>query len=292
MNKVDSKQTPLFVIHPIEGTVAMLESVMSQVNTTVYGLQYSTASPSSSIQDLATYYLQKIREISPSGPYRLAGYSFGACIALEIALQLEWAAVSAGDSSTTSSKSQPLVELVLLDGSHSYVAANIGRYKEKMDLTDTARMETEGLCAFITHFALRLTNAKSSQFDMQKLAADLLKCPDFDSRVNTAINMLSTAWMMASSDAEDLKIAALAFFNRLVMADSYKPSSKLNRSNVMLVRASQTTKEAEQLGSDYGLHEVSVKPVTVHVVSGTHESFITGLSGTKVANLINSQLNK
>ena len=35
------------------------------------------------------FLLQEVREIQPEGPYTIAGYSAGGCIAYEMALQLE-----------------------------------------------------------------------------------------------------------------------------------------------------------------------------------------------------------
>jgi len=52
------ERVPLFVVHPVEGTVVSMESVMSQVNTVVYGLQFTEDAPRSSIEDLAAYYIQ------------------------------------------------------------------------------------------------------------------------------------------------------------------------------------------------------------------------------------------
>lgn len=54
--------------------------------------------------------MECIRELQPEGPYRVAGYSFGACVAFEMCSQLQ-------------SHSQPVEQLVLLDGSHSFVSA-------------------------------------------------------------------------------------------------------------------------------------------------------------------------
>ena len=82
---------------------------------------------------------QIIKESLPTGPYHIAGYSFGACIAFEMCLQLE----SAGD---------PVGSIGLLDGSHSYVAAHTGHYKSKLTPGDTAREESEALCAFTLQF--------------------------------------------------------------------------------------------------------------------------------------------
>lgn len=70
----------------------------------------STAAPLDSIPSLAAYYASCIRQVQPNGPYRIAGYSFGACVAFEMCSQFQ-------------SQNQPVECLFLLDGSHSFVAA-------------------------------------------------------------------------------------------------------------------------------------------------------------------------
>ena len=59
----------------------------------VYGLEppgtHNGAQPMASIEMLAGYYIQQIRKVQPSGPYRIGGYSFGGFPAYEIACQLE-----------------------------------------------------------------------------------------------------------------------------------------------------------------------------------------------------------
>lgn len=70
----------------------------------------STAAPLDTILSLAAYYVSCIRQIQPDGPYRIAGYSFGACVAFEMCSQLQ-------------TQNKPVECLFLLDGSHSFVAA-------------------------------------------------------------------------------------------------------------------------------------------------------------------------
>lgn len=72
---------------------------------------FFVAAPLDSIQNLATYYVQCVRQTQPEGPYRIAGYSFGACVAFEMCAQLQEAHC-------------PVEYLFLFDGSHSYVAAH------------------------------------------------------------------------------------------------------------------------------------------------------------------------
>lgn len=68
------------------------------------------AAPLDNIQSLAAYYVNCIKQVQPDGPYRIAGYSFGACVAFEMCLQLQ-------------TQNWPVEYLFLFDGSHSYVAA-------------------------------------------------------------------------------------------------------------------------------------------------------------------------
>eukprot|EP00061_Rhincodon_typus_P018470 g47648.t1 len=66
------------------------------------------AAPLDSIPNLASYYLGCIKQVQPEGPYRIAGYSFGACVAFEICTQLQ----------AQANMPRPVDCLILLDGSH------------------------------------------------------------------------------------------------------------------------------------------------------------------------------
>jgi len=64
-----------------------------------------------------------MKAIQPDGAIRLVGYSFGACVAIEMALQLQQ---QAGPMN-----GQTVESLVLLDGSHSF-APYLDNSKERM----------------------------------------------------------------------------------------------------------------------------------------------------------------
>ena len=66
----------------------------------------------------------------------MCGYSFGACVAVEMALQLEKSGLS-------------IESLFLLDGSHAYVAAHTNQHKERMTPGQNNEAESEALCAFM-----------------------------------------------------------------------------------------------------------------------------------------------
>ena len=63
MNNSEAEASPLFVIPPIEGSLLLLSSVMSKVQTAkVYGFQCTEGTPLTSIPDLASHYIK----VSPS----------------------------------------------------------------------------------------------------------------------------------------------------------------------------------------------------------------------------------
>lgn len=93
--------------------------------------------------------VQHIRKMQPTGPYTLCGYSFGACVAFEMGLQLE--------------KLSERVQLVLLDGSPSYVAAHTGNYRARHGPKQSVQdEESDALTYFISLF---------SDVDYQKVSA-------------------------------------------------------------------------------------------------------------------------
>ena len=92
--------------------------------------------------------MQKLREIHPRGRIRLAGYSFGACVAIEMVLQLQQQQTSSSDG---------VQSIILLDGSHSFIASHTDRTRQQLALSsDTAGLETAVICTFVSQFALRL----------------------------------------------------------------------------------------------------------------------------------------
>jgi acetoacetyl-CoA synthetase len=86
---------PLFVVHGLGGTVIELSKVAKLIRHggPVYGVQAKgldgILSPLTTVEDMAAYYVDAIREVQPEGPYYLAGYSFGGLVALEMARRLK-----------------------------------------------------------------------------------------------------------------------------------------------------------------------------------------------------------
>ena len=86
---------PFFCIHGQQGNVLNLRKLSHYLGSDqpFYGLQAKgldgKETPSNSIAEMATRYIQEIRTIQPHGAYFLGGNSMGGTIALEMAQQLE-----------------------------------------------------------------------------------------------------------------------------------------------------------------------------------------------------------
>ena len=89
------EKLPLFCIHPGGGNVLCYRTLAPYLGADqpVYGLQSrgldGKEEAIDSVQGMATNYLQEIKTVQATGPYLLAGYSFGGIVAYEIAQQLQ-----------------------------------------------------------------------------------------------------------------------------------------------------------------------------------------------------------
>jgi amino acid adenylation domain-containing protein len=94
--------SPLFLVHPIGGTVYFYKDLASTLGEErpVYGLQAlgvdGGREPLDCIDGMARLYIEAIKAIQPQGPYYLGGSSFGGMVAFEMALQLNEAGESIG----------------------------------------------------------------------------------------------------------------------------------------------------------------------------------------------------
>jgi non-ribosomal peptide synthetase component F/thioesterase domain-containing protein/acyl carrier protein len=86
---------PVFLIHGVGGNVTELLAMarLMAYSGPVIGIQarglVGDEPPHASVEAMASDYLREMRLRQPTGPYYLAGYSFGGLVAFEIARQLE-----------------------------------------------------------------------------------------------------------------------------------------------------------------------------------------------------------
>ncbi len=91
----DGTDVPLFLVHGSGGHVFFYRDLATALGPEqpVYGLQAlgldGSRPPSTDLREIAGRYVREVRRTQPNGPYRLAGYCFGAYVALEMAAILQ-----------------------------------------------------------------------------------------------------------------------------------------------------------------------------------------------------------
>ncbi|MFY1828316.1 MupA/Atu3671 family FMN-dependent luciferase-like monooxygenase [Myxococcus fulvus] len=82
---------PLFFVHPTGGDVLCYAPLARQLGPRqpFYALQALQEQDAGSIEEMAARYLEEVRRVRPSGPYRLGGWSTGGIVAQAMARQLE-----------------------------------------------------------------------------------------------------------------------------------------------------------------------------------------------------------
>jgi acetoacetyl-CoA synthetase len=89
--RAGSEGAPLYLVHSIWGDVLGMRQITAAMESDVpvYGIRARGLNPGEeaqrSVEEMASTYVELIREFQPQGPYRLAGHSFGALLAFEMA---------------------------------------------------------------------------------------------------------------------------------------------------------------------------------------------------------------
>ncbi|XP_077489927.1 fatty acid synthase-like [Amblyomma americanum] len=258
--------SPVFIMHPIEGHVDGLSELASHLPVRAVGVQRTPDIPVRSIEEMASIYIQKLVEVQPKGPYHVMGYSFGATVAFEMAVQLQAAGAS-------------VASLTLLDGAPRYMAVHTVHHQSRF--TDSKDEEESSLfCAFLMQYL---------DIDFLEVRSQMNQYPNWDAKQEAATDILLKAYPNVRPSRKDVATATRVFYEFLKAGANYEPHAKFH-GDVVLVKASRPRKMARQLPADYGLSECCEGKVEVKVVDGLHENFIHGEGAKQCAAVIAQQV--
>ncbi|HEU4837458.1 MAG TPA: thioesterase domain-containing protein, partial [Pyrinomonadaceae bacterium] len=208
----------------------------------------------SNIESMAASYLEELRAIQPDGPYKIAGYSMGAAVAYEMAVQLR----SEGES----------VSLFLLDGGFNGKSSEQSALTQAEQLTATEREGLEELAA--AHLGATVES-------LRELATDEL------------MNHYLVSAKQLNLVPADISIDQFRQFLRVMASNqlalkSYRPQPY--EGAVTLFRTPVSD------GNDpyYGLGDLALGGVEVHEVPGNHTAFLEDPGVRIVAEKLNDYL--
>lgn len=253
-----SKGTPIFLIHAIDGHMTPFKALASEMERPMWGFQCVQDTPLDSLTCTAKDYIKQMKKIQNKGPYHIAGYSFGTCIAFEMGLQLE----SAGEE----------VVLSLIDGSPAFIRLHTFHKKSGFVENDNELLGDFKKC--LAYFICQFKK------DYNFIRACSLLTPE----LNEEQSLSKMVEVIGSSrfKSKDLKIAATLLFKKLRAGHKYNPSIKFN-GKVTLIKAEENF---VALAHDYGLSEICKQNVQVKELPGDHKSILLGDNAYKIASLL------
>ncbi len=243
-------KTPLFLVHPAGGyglSYSLLANSLGKEQP-VYALQArgldGKQKPLDTIQSMASVYIQAIKEVNPTGPYVIGGYSLGGLIAFEMVSQLE----TAGEQ----------VENLLIIDTHPPLPNDIEMEKSLDD--------NLALLGFIVEQIGLHFNQKLS-IDWEKLST-----LEEEERLEHVLQILQNHEIVPPLSGKNLIMGLINVYKANSQASfHYQPKSI--KSSISLLK---TAKLAASFPDDstVGWGQLTEAQVHIHSINGEHESLL------------------
>lgn len=141
----------------------------AELSCPVWGLQCTADVPLQSIQHMAKFYIKQMKSVQSRGPYVLAGYSYGAAVAYEMAWQLE-------------NEFKEKTSVIMLDGSPRYVSSHTQSQKQRSAI---AGSQAHDEAYSLAYFAM-----VAGHLDYSAVGKELEILPTYDDRLKRCTELV------------------------------------------------------------------------------------------------------
>jgi thioesterase domain-containing protein/acyl carrier protein len=252
-------KTPLFFVHPVGGNVFCYFNLARRLgeDQPFYALQakgLNDGQPGHTrIEEMASYYVEHLRTVQPTGPYRIGGWSLGGVVAFEMARQLK----ASGDD---------VPMLTLIDSPSPSAFSEIGQEDELLQLANFA------LDLGFTQQHLSRSFDDVRQLSLQDQLAYMLD------------RALAENLVPAGMDLDHLHRLFRVFKTNMKALRAYVPGEYAG--HVTYVRAAEN--DAGDMSKDW--RELALGGVDVHQLPGDHYSILKQPHVDALAQCIERQL--
>lgn len=263
--KPNGSKQPFFWIHPMAGVIFPYYPVSYLLGSDqpVYGLESvglkGEKQPFKRIEDMASYYINAMRSVQPEGPYFLGGWSLGAYVAYEMAVQLQQA-------------NQKVALLALLDTPSSL----IGSYKAKDALKLSAellRMIVQDVWPYVHDYLSLVTAESSSLQTSQKKYHGKGLIKHVVSRLGNRSEIMRVAaqspQLIAGEQQPAVRRLAKVLLANTLAIFRYQPKSYNGK--VILLKTSDIAHEQDET---WGWGELATEGAKVYSVPGNHMTLL------------------
>ncbi|WP_126651527.1 non-ribosomal peptide synthetase [Chryseobacterium aureum] len=225
-----------------------------------------------SLEEMVTLFVNEMQKVDPHGPYRLGGYSFGAIIAYQMALQLK-------------EKGFEVEELLIFDGQPE---------SELHGETEEEGKVFKRLLKTLIDF-FRDSKGIGFNFDFDKEnfnPDDLFIEGSVDEQIDHVCEKLRP------HNEKEFKGRLKVRFNNYKFSRSYKPADKKKlNTGISLFKAIYKSEKingesvmADHVGSNYDWDQYTHKEVIVHPISADHHNILTLKDNVKqIAGILKDQ---
>lgn len=249
--QAQGSHSPFFCVHAVGGSpLAYIELARALgVEQPFYGFEArglnGGAEPIETIEEMAAYYLEALRERQPQRPYALGGWSFGGIVAFEMAQQLR-------------SHGHEVALLALLDSPAPGTFTDF----------DPAEHATKLLADLTFDLISTRRNLTADEHDV--FYNDLSRL-DSDAQLHYVLERARDANVLPLNAGVD-RVGYLQriFRSNLIALNNYSP--QIYAESIILFRASDVTERVP--APALGWQELSAKPVEIHVIPGNHYTML------------------
>lgn len=269
--KPAGSKPPLFLVHPTGGNVLCYLHLARHIEREqpLYGLQspglYGDWEHSQSIEAMAAHYIEVIQSVQPEGPYVIGGWSYGATVAFEIALQME-------------KKGLEVAKLLLIDSPAPIYTQCI----PEMDQTTFLLSLFKELERFFGE-SIQVTPETVSSLSPDEQMPFLLE------------QMTQAGLIPPGSQLSDIDRLLEVYRTNLFTLQRYNPASVFS-GNAVLFRSTLANEDdvlkrmVEEQDSTAGWSRYLSRPVEIHAIPGDHVTMITEPNVSLLAERIRSVL--
>ena len=259
---------PFFCVHAVGGNVLEYYELAQQMpsDQPFYGLQSvgldGKRQPLTSIEEMASQYINELRQLQPDGPYQFGGRSFGGVVAYEMAQQLR-------------AQNQEVALVALLD---TDPIGWLKRFSRGVTLKHQARF-----------FGIRIQRhlANIQQFNWKGKISYFLEKANYKKRkVETWQWQVSRKFNQSEEMPLSDTLRNIEEFNYSA-AKKYIPRAYPDR-----ITFFSATEEVSSLENQFGWQSLATGGVEVVEVPGNHQSMIENPNVKLLAEQLNKRLNR